>query len=242
MKSQNPRSTSPVQAWALRSWKETIRPLASVVLVVFGFRSAIADWNHVPTGSMQPTILEGDRVFVNRMAYDLKVPFTTWHLAEWSGPQRGDIVVFYSPTDGQRLIKRVVGLPGDIVSMTNNRLTLNGATMTYGELERTFMEAIPEPERSERTFASEALPEGRRPSHPVMGAFDRPALRSFGPIQVPADRYFVLGDNRDNSLDSRFFGCVDRQAVLGRAVGVVGSLDASRGYVPRWERWFTPLP
>jgi signal peptidase I len=242
MNAQNPRPNGPIQAKALRCWKETIRPLASVALVVFGFRSAVADWNHVPTGSMQPTILEGDRVFVNRMAYDLKVPFTTWHLAEWSGPERGDIVVFYSPRDGQRLVKRVVGLPGDIVSMTDNRLSLNGETLTYGVLKESFVQAIPQPERGERSFASEELPDGRSPSHPVMASLDRQALRSFGPIQVPAGRYFMLGDNRDNSLDSRFFGTVERQAILGRAVGVVGSLDASRGYVPRWERWFTPLP
>lgn len=191
---------------------------------------------------MQPTILEGDRVFVNRMAYDLKVPFTTWHVAEWSSPARGDIVVFYSPKDGQRLIKRVVGLPGDIVSMTNNRLFLNGETLNYGSLEESFMEAIPQPARDERSFAAEELPEARRPSHPVMASLDRPASRSFGPVQVPAGHYFMMGDNRDNSLDSRYFGTVERQAILGRAVGVVCSLDASRGYVPRWERWFTPLP
>ena len=83
-----------------------------LALVMFSMRSSLADWYHVPTGSMKPTILEGDRVFVDKLAYDLKVPFTTWHLAEWSQPQRGDIVVFFSPKDGTRLVKRVIGLPG----------------------------------------------------------------------------------------------------------------------------------
>jgi len=79
---------------ARKLWREEFRPLLIMALVVFAVRSSFADWNTVPTGSMKPTILEGDRIFVNKVAYDLKVPFTTLHLAEWSAPQRGDIVVF----------------------------------------------------------------------------------------------------------------------------------------------------
>ena len=92
-------------------WRKEIRWWLVIGLVVFSIRSALADWSDVPTGSMKPTILEGDRVFVNKLAYDLKVPFTTCRIAQWSNPQRGDIVVFFSPRDGQRLVKRVVGLP-----------------------------------------------------------------------------------------------------------------------------------
>ena len=98
------------RARARRWWRQEIRPLLILALVLFSIRSSLADWNDVPSGSMQPTILIGDRVFVNKLAYDLKVPFTTWHLAQWSNPQRGDIVVFYSPYDGARLVKRVIGL------------------------------------------------------------------------------------------------------------------------------------
>lgn len=92
-------------------WKEWVKPFLVIALIVGSVRSAVADWNHVPTGSMKPTILEGDRVIVNKLAYDLKVPFTTWHLAEWGNPARGDIVVFFAPNDGTRMVKRVVGLP-----------------------------------------------------------------------------------------------------------------------------------
>ena len=91
-------------------WRQEIRPLLILVVVLCSIRSSLADWNDVPSGSMNPTIIEGDRIYVNKLAYDLKVPFTTWHLATWSNPQRGDIVVFYSPHDGIRLVKRVVGL------------------------------------------------------------------------------------------------------------------------------------
>src|SRR4026208_1115317 len=104
-----------VRSRARQIWRKEIRPLLLLGLVLFSIRSSLADWNDVPTGSMKPTILEGDRVFVNKLAYDLKVPFTTWHLAEWSEPKRGDIVVFFSPANEQRFVKRVVGLPGDRV-------------------------------------------------------------------------------------------------------------------------------
>src|SRR5215469_2800555 len=116
---------------ARRWWRREIRPLLILAVVLCSIRSSLADWNDVPSGSMQPTILVGDRIFVNKLAYDLKVPFTTWHLAEWSNPQRGDIVVFFSPYDGTRLVKRVVGLPGDTVELRNDQLVINGKTLSY---------------------------------------------------------------------------------------------------------------
>ena len=85
-------------------WNEWIKSLLIVLVTVGGFRSAIADWNDVPSGSMKPTILEGDRIVVNKLAYDLKVPFTRWRLARWTSPQRGDIVVLFSPADGKPII------------------------------------------------------------------------------------------------------------------------------------------
>src|SRR5271155_1268802 len=100
------------------AWREA-KSLLFTIIILMAVRSAIADWNDVPTGSMNPTIVQGDRVFVNKLAYDLKVPFTTWHLAQWSNPKRGDIVVFFSPVDGTRLVKRVIGLPGDQVELAN---------------------------------------------------------------------------------------------------------------------------
>src|SRR5207248_11742425 len=89
-----------------RIFREHIAPVAVTVLLLCSFRSAVADWNIVPSGSMNPNIVEGDRIFVKKLAYGLKVPFTTYHLAHWSGPQSGEIVVFYSPAYGTRLVKR----------------------------------------------------------------------------------------------------------------------------------------
>src|SRR5438874_4693112 len=122
---------SKLRSRAVRLWRKEIRPMLILAAILFSIRSSLADWNDVPTGSMKPTILEGDRVFVNKLAYDLKVPFTTRHLAEWSNPRRGDIVVFFSPHDGKRLVKRVIGLPGDTIELRNNVLVLNGQAVEY---------------------------------------------------------------------------------------------------------------
>ncbi len=225
--------------WA-KFLREDAKPLLVTVLVLCAFRSAIADWNDVPTGSMKPTIIEGDRVFVNKLAYDLKVPFTTWHLAQWDNPRRGEVVVFFSPHDGQRLVKRVVGVPGDRIELANDHLLVNGQAASYGPLSATTISEIPAGEQSAHEFASEQV-EGEKP-HPVMATPSLPAPRTFGPIIVPEGQYFMMGDNRDNSFDSRFYGCVERKRILGRASAVVISLDHSDYFLPRWHRFFTSLP
>jgi len=219
--------------------KKEAKPLLIMVLLLLAFRSAVADWNDVPTGSMKPTIMEGDRVFVNKLAYDLKVPFTTWHIAQWNNPSRGDVVVFFSPADGTRLVKRVVGLPGDRIELKDNQLLVNNVPVQYEALPERIADELPAQERSHHRFATEDL--AAHP-HPVM---DTPALRAprtFGPILVPAGKYFMMGDNRDNSYDSRFYGCVERNRIVGRATSVVISLDYDRHFCPRWNRFFTALP
>src|SRR4051812_46566948 len=112
-----------------------IRGFLVILLIVSSMRSALADWNDVPTGSMKPTIQEGDRVVVNKLAYDLKVPFTTIEVFKWSDPKRGDIVVLFSPVDGVRLVKRVIAVPGDRVAMLNNQLYVNGVAAHVAPLQ-----------------------------------------------------------------------------------------------------------
>src|SRR5262249_40209832 len=143
---------------AVRYFRKEILPLLIVALVLFSIRSSLADWNDVPTGSMKPTILEGDRIYVNKVAYDLKVPFTTWHLAQWANPQRGDIVVFFSPVDGTRLVKRVVGLPGDSVELRNEQLIVNGSPVDYKPLSTEISGKLPNSEQQNSLFATEELP------------------------------------------------------------------------------------
>src|SRR5262245_55357541 len=203
-------------------WRKEIRPLLILLFIGFSLRSSLADWNDVPTGSMKPTILEGDRVFVNKLAYDLKVPFTTWHLAEWSNPRRGDIVVFFSPHDGQRLVKRVIGLPGDTIELRNNTLVLNGALIEYKPIAEELLRDVAPADRASHVFAAEQL-SGQ--SHAVAAYPMVRALRDFGPYQVPEGRYFMMGDNRDDSFDSRYYGCVERKQIVGQATCVALSFD-----------------
>jgi len=210
-----------------------------MLLVLGTMRSAVADWNDVPTGSMMPSILEGDRIFVNKLAYDLKLPFTRWRLASWGRPERGDVVVFHSPEDGQRMVKRVVGLPGDKIALRDNRLLVNGQPAAYTPLDNRIIEQVDAGDRARSQFAAERL-QGR--DHPVMATPGKRAMRTFGPTTVPEGHFFVMGDNRDNSRDSRYFGFVPRKLIVGKATAVVLSLDTNDHYLPRWSRFFTSMP
>jgi signal peptidase I len=229
---------SKLRSRARHLWRKEIRPLLVLALVLFSIRSSIADWNDVPTGSMKPTILEGDRVYVNKLAYDLKVPFTTRHIAEWSNPARGEIVVFYSPHDEKRLVKRVVGLPGDELELRNNQLIINGRPITYAPIDEELLRDVTPAERSSHTFAAERLTET---AHPVAAYPARPAPRNFGPVVVPEGHYFMMGDNRDDSFDSRFYGAVERRRIVGHATAVVLSIDKTNHWIPRWHRFFSSL-
>jgi signal peptidase I len=220
-----------------RWWTEWLRSVLLIVLVITSFRSAVADWNDVPTGSMKPTIFEGDRIVVNKLAYDLKVPFTTRRLLAWDDPQRGDIVVLYSPADGKRLVKRVVGVPGDTIAMNDDRLVVNGEPLAYSP---------PAPDlvagrtagMEGRLIACESLGDQL---HAVMIDRSRGCTPSFAPVTLLQGKYFVMGDNRDESFDSRFFGPVDRDHILGRATVIAASVDPARHFLPRWDRFLHPL-
>lgn len=216
-----------------RLCREWLKPVLFVLLIGTPLRSAVVDWNWVPTGSMKPTIVEGDMVLVNKLAYDLKLPFTTRHLAQWGDPARGDIVVLFSPEGGTRLVKRIVGLPGDTVELRNDILFINGRPQNYtrqdaGRYARDIFED------TDPVVAVEQL--GPTP-HLVMALPHRPALRTFGPYTVPPGSYFVMGDSRDNSRDSRYFGPVARRQIVGRAEAVIVSLDTARYLRPRFARF-----
>ncbi|CZL27169.1 signal peptidase I [Legionella pneumophila] len=205
---------------------------------LFAGRSAVADWNRIPSGSMEPTLYIGDLILVNKLAYDLKVPFTTKHMAQWSNPKRGEIVVFYKPGDGQRLIKRVIGTPGDVIEMKNNCLIINGHQTTYKVHNKPLRYNLPKNEQPLAIVATEYLDKGE---HAVMGLPSQSALRTFGPIKVPEGEFLMLGDNRDGSADSRYFGFVPRKQIVGRAERVIISWDKEDFYKPRFERFLQKL-
>jgi signal peptidase I len=208
-------------------------------LLCFGvFRTAVADWNPIPSGSMRPTLLEGDVVLVNRLAYDLKLPLTDHVLAHLDDPHRGDVVTFSSPQDGTRLIKRLVALPGDVVELRDGALWLNGQPARYAP-----PQAVQEPVAPglEVPALRSTEDSGGHP-HPVQWLGLAQAQRSFGPFTVPAGHYFMLGDNRDNSADSRFIGPVPRHLLIGRATRTLASADILGDWMPRLERFGAALP
>jgi signal peptidase I len=211
----------------MKAWR-VYRGFVLFVVLMAVFRSALADWNVVPTGSMKPTILEGDRILVNKLAYDLRIPFTHIAIHTFAAPGRGDIVVFDSEAADTRLVKRVIGVPGDIVAMRNNRLTVNGVEARYSDIEQT----------SDALFATESY---FGLSHRIELARGGGRLSTFGPVIVPPGHYLVLGDNRDNSADSRVYGFIARAEIVGNARTVVLSLDYGRYYLPRMNRFFHPL-
>ncbi len=188
---------------------------------------------------MKPTILEGDRVVVNKLAYDLKIPFTSWQLGHWADPGRGEIVTFYSPKDEKLLIKRVIGVPGDSIAMRNNQLYINGEAAVYDQLDSAISSQLDLYQRHRHAFFTEAFGETR---HPVMLRPSPPNhYNSFGPIEIPTDYYLMLGDNRDNSADSRAIGLVARDRIMGRAHTVAFSVDYDDYYLPRIDRFIRPL-
>jgi signal peptidase I len=219
-------------------WREWVKPFVIIGAIVLPLKSAIADWEYVPSGSMMPSIVPVELVLVNKLAYDLKLPFTTHHLSQWGDPQRGDVVVFFSPADNLRLVKRVIGLPGDVVSMEGDRLSINGQPVAYAPLSENPTKLVGAGPEQETIFAEEQL--GNRP-HPIMILPQRPALRTFGPVRVPAGSYFMMGDNRDNSNDSRFIGCVTRDRIVGRATTILGSIDLGHWARPRFDRFLKKL-
>jgi signal peptidase I len=217
----------------MKNWIKVNKGLL-LFLMLFGvFRTAIADWNPVPTGSMRPTIQEGDVVLINRLAYDLKVPLTDIIVTRLGEPQRGDVVTFTSPMNGTRLIKRLIAVPGDVVSMKDDQVTINGKVAEYA-----LIETLPEPVGDGATLSARRFDETMGDRHRTVQQFPaRPLMPNFGPVTVPADSFLMLGDSRDNSMDSRFIGFVPRELLIGRAERILVSADMLGSWMPRFDRF-----
>jgi signal peptidase I len=193
-----------------RHWGVEVRQILLMLLLLTAARASFANHYQVPSSSMENTLFPGDRVVVNMMAYGVRFPFTDTDLIAMDQPMRGDIVVFDSPRDGTRLIKRVVAVAGDTVELTQGKLRVNGGTLSD--------ETHPELEVFGERRSALNLERGGGP--------DIPASR------VPAGKVLVLGDNRGNSADGRFFGWVSADEVYGKAVAVYYRRD--QGFV--WKK------
>ncbi len=187
-------------------WREYAEALLVALVLAIVIRTFVVQAFKIPSESMLETLQVGDHLLVNKFLYGVKWPFTNTYIVKGADPQRGDIIVFEYPNNPiLDYIKRIVGVPGDVIEVRNKQLYRNGQPVKEAYIRNI------EPNRIE------------------------PTRDNFGPVTVPADKYFVMGDNRDNSQDSRFWGFVDRSAIRGKAWRIYWSSEGL-GNV-RWNRF-----
>ncbi|MDY0275868.1 MAG: signal peptidase I [Desulfomicrobium sp.] len=185
--------------------KEYAEALIVALVLAFFIRSFVIQAFKIPSGSMLQTLQIGDHLLVTKFAYGVKIPFTNIMIYEREGPRHGDIIVFDFPEDPSKdFIKRVVGLPGDEIEIRDKQVFRNGEELVESYIQHVDMDRF------------------------------IPRRDSFGPITVPENQYFVLGDNRDESYDSRFWGCVERKTIAGKALILYWSWESLTKI--RWER------
>jgi len=190
--------------------RENAEAIFIAILLALFIRAFIVQAFKIPSGSMKPTLQIGDHILVNKFTYGIRIPFTHKTLIDLGDPERGDIIVFEYPVEPDKdFIKRVIGLPGDIVEIRDKKVYINGEAIEQGYTQYT----------ENHIIAPEVNPRD-----------------NFGPVTVPEGRYFVLGDNRDNSYDSRFWGYVDEEVIKGEAFIIYWSWD-SDAFSPRWSRF-----
>jgi signal peptidase I len=208
-------------------WLDWTAGLFPVIISVFFLRSFLVEPFKIPSGSMIPTLLVGDLILVNKFHYGLRIPVINTKITDGEKPQRGDVMVFrYPPKPSLDYIKRVIGLPGDTVAYLNKRLTINGKTIETQTVPEFF------DEDSMRYFKQYQEALGAQP-HRLLNDDDRPAfipgVEKFPGFEacnytiegvtckVPEGHYFMMGDNRDNSMDSRYWGFVPEKNIVGKA-------------------------
>ncbi|MFH1018369.1 MAG: signal peptidase I [Pseudomonadota bacterium] len=230
----NPRKDKTKGFW------DTVKAILIAVVIAFAFRYSVAQPYKIPTGSMIPTLKIGDFIFVSKLAYGLKLPlpFTNYNLITWGQPKRGDVVVFvYPPDPSLDFIKRVVGTPGDTVEVKDDILFINGQEMPRKPVsDRSIIEDLTPATLSQAArLYKETL---STKEHWVMELFPFP--ENFGPVTVPKGQVFVMGDNRDNSKDSRVWGFLPIENLRGRALFTWLSIDSERWRI-RWKRFGTKI-
>jgi signal peptidase I len=221
-----------------RQW-EFVRSLLVAVAIFLVLRTFVIEAFRIPSGSMENTLLIGDFLFVNKALYGAEIPFTGVRLPAFRQPHRNDLVIFKSVEEPRlTVVKRLVGMPGDTLRMEDNRLIVNGAQAAEPFVIRTDpLRDHEEPKM--RAWQSRYLTAGRD------AAAYRPTLKNWGPIVVPPDSFFVMGDNRDNSYDSRYWGYLGRDRIRGRPLILYYSYDPNGVLplpfftAPRWRRIFS---
>ena len=225
--------------YARVTWKWTRSIIVAVVLFL-AVRAFLVEAFKIPTSSMEGTLLVGDYLLVNKAVYGAEVPLLGLRLPAWREPSRGEVVVFHPPHDPEKnYVKRVVGVPGDTLEMRDKTLLVNGRKMQENYVRH--VDRSGDATHSDMKWQRNHLLAGRIDRDQPYGESGgewvvdrglsrddyRPSRDNWGPISVPEDSYFVLGDNRDNSEDSRYWGFVDRRSIRGRPWRLYFSYDPS---------------
>ena len=191
--------------------KEYLEPIVTAILIALFIRAFVVQAFKIPSSSMEPTLLVGDHILVNKFIYGIRIPFTNYKLFQYKKPQRGDTIVFIYPKDTSKdFIKRVIGTEGEKVEILRNKIYVNNRLIDD-----------PWGHYSERSDWTRYLQ----------------PMERYGPVIVPKDSLFVLGDNRDNSQDSRFWGFVNVDAVKGKAFIIYFSWDRYAENLLNKIRW-----
>jgi len=218
--SDQPKETAGQEKRGFVRWLwDWVKSIAVALVIWFVLRSLLVEAFRIPSSSMEHTLLVGDFLFVNKALYGAEVPLVHTRLPAFREPVRLDIIVFDSRTqEGVKVVKRLVGMPGDTLEMRQGVLYRNGEAQPEPYIERLdSLNDTSDPEMRAWQLAY-LLPEVDRETY-------RPSRDHWGPILVPAGQYFVMGDNRDNSYDSRYWGFVDRRVIRGRPLFVYYSFD-----------------
>lgn len=223
----------------MKTWRDYLLSISLAILLALLTRAFLIGVYKVPTGSMQPSLKPGDFIFVSKLKYGIKIPFTNYKLFE-SEPQRGDVLIFnYKPKDDIVYVKRVVGLPGDVLEIKERRLIVNGIPMEYSLIEND--RDNPQSELFDVWSETSNL-------STIRVIFEKNTTgQNYGPYTVPQGEVFVLGDNRDASDDSRYWGSISQSLIIGRVSLIWLSLDLTStvndASLPqiRWNRIFKTL-
>lgn len=192
-----------------------------VFLVLWSFaRISFADWSPVPTGSMQPTIQPGDVLLIDKTAFGPSIPFINKRVLSWGSPSRGDIITFVPPHEDVLYVKRVIGVPGDEIRIDGVAVFVNGEQLEQKFVGRT----------RDAAFLEESIGDV---DHAIQFSSAQPVSSSQHYLLVPEDKYFVMGDHRNNSADSRYWGFVDESNITGRVERVLVSFSSEMPFVSR---------